>query len=88
MVIAHEAAHLTMHNRDDYYSCRRGDWWHSRMEMQAQFAASLLLVPAGRLVDNVHDGATVEELAALYEVPHDLIMVRFGLGEYAKARRR
>ncbi len=83
MVLAHEVAHLTLHTRADYYSCRQGDWWHNRLEMQAQYAASVLLVPTGSFIEDMCDGATVDELADRYEVPSDLVLIRFRLGEYA-----
>ena len=76
MVVAHECSHFLLCHPNSLYLCRMNDWWYYRVEMEAQRAAAMLLLPAGPLATMAIEGASLAEMQESFRVPSDLIRLR------------
>ncbi len=73
MVLAHEISHLLLGHPNALYLCEVGDWWYSRIEVEAQKGAAILLIPEKPLVEMARRGYSVREMQDFFEVPGELI---------------
>lgn len=87
MTLAHEVAHDVLEHPDRFFTCRLGDWWRARIELEAQWAASIVLVPFNRLFEAMMDGADIRDLEDLFEVDRRLIEIRGSLSDVVKSVR-
>lgn len=81
-VLAHEVGHLVLAHSTSLSLCGKGRWLHNRQEKEATALAAFLLLPAEAVAAGLFHparGSRVEELAALYHVPAEIVLVRRAL---------
>lgn len=76
MVISHEFAHHVLMHVNSFVLCQMGSWWYDHIELEAQRAASAILVPEKPLLAMARQGYSLREMQDLFEVPAELVQLR------------
>jgi len=76
MVLAHEASHLILRHPNSLFLCQMNDWYYYKLEMEAQRAAALMLLCTHKLLEMALESATLQEMAAAFRVPPELVELR------------
>ncbi len=79
MVVCHELAHQILRHPNSFYLCELNGWWYSRLELEAQRGAALILLPIRPLQALARRGWSVVELQNHFEVPGELVTLRLGM---------
>lgn len=79
MTIAHEVCHHLLGHPNTLYLCKQDHWWHCKNEMQAQWAASVLLIPPCALINALQQEMTNRQIVGEFCVPLELVKLRIGL---------
>jgi Zn-dependent peptidase ImmA (M78 family) len=77
-----------MHHRPGLHLWENSSWWANRNELQAHYAASLILIPPNELLDRSFAGQTAREIAAELQVTEDLVKIRTNSADVIEEARR
>lgn len=88
MTLAHEVAHHALRHPNSYFECRDGGWWYDHLEMHAQHAAAVILIPGGEVIEYLAQGASTSELSHVFEVPESLVLMRVHMADCIPALNR